>query len=201
MKSGVISALGGVTNPVALDAAIIPPTLNTSTLASLVSDILAGSQDLLCLMIDFTARKIVGKVTTEGGSTGIHDSVTGVATHDFVKDDLTKASSTWTVDDFDAFVIGDGEEDPFQDLLKPALPKVTTSGLIGLIEDAILTEGGPLEGAFIVAFIDQGSASVRVAQYDTAPHAVLGFNNLGSPTIGYQQTIPEAGATTRQPLE
>lgn len=205
MKTLGIKAVSGVTNPTVLDDAILPVTLNTSSLGSLVLDIIDNSTGLLCIAVDFYARKVKAKaavatvltaaVATINGSAGaVGDPLA------FSKVDTTKRSSEWTFEGT-AFAVTGGDADSFQDCVKPTNPVLSTGQLIGAFEDAMLTVGGPLEGAFIVATLDQGSGYVTVIKFDTAAHAAAAITaGIPAPTVAYEQIPAVTTGTVREPL-
>lgn len=202
MKSGAISVTDGFTNPAVLDAAIVPPTVNTGTLASIVQQLFDASEGLLCAVVHIGARTIRAKTASEGSaSAGVATLIAaGEESWVFSKQDLTSRSSEWTLDGATPFDIGDGDGEPVQRLIKPEQPSLSTAQLIGRVEDATLLVGGDLEGEALVVIADQGTGKVTVVSFANIGAATTATGTFGG-TIGYTQTITTGTGATRQPLE
>ncbi len=203
MKTGNIAAASGFTNPTALDAAIVPPSIATDSLKGLVQSILDDSDGLLCIVVDIFARKVRAKTAVASTATAIVATImaaTGAAvTGQFTKDDLTKRTSTFTGDGMAPFTIGTGEGNMLQDLIAPIQPVISAADLIGRAEDAFLDPDTSLLDVPIVGILDQGTGKVTLVTFDTSTHAAASYAGM-SATIGYDQTIVTS-TTTRQPLE
>ncbi len=202
MKNLGIKVVDGFVNPTILDDTIVPATINTANLGALALSILDASKDLVCLVIDLTARAIHFKPATEGDPTnilGIVEADGYVSNKVFTKTDATKRSSTWTSTDFTAFTIGAGSSAAIQNVVKPEQPSFTSGQLVGAFEDATLDALNALYAAPILLVLDQGSGEFKVLTFDSAESANAALVLWGA-TEGYEQIPAVTSSTTREPL-
>lgn len=213
MKSYPFSTVVGVGNPAPLDAAIVPTSINSGNLASLVAGIMDASDDPLCIFVDFTQRKVVAKVAVEDIATAavaalaaadgaiLADDAGLLASVVLTKTDLTKRTSLFTADGLAEFAIGGGTNKAFHKSIIPEHPVIATSAIVGGVEDMILDAASPLFGAPVIACVDQGSGKVTLVAFDTSDHSA-GALNATAFTIAYKQNITSSGGgTVRTKLE
>ncbi len=205
MKNYPISGADGIVNPAVLDAAIVPVSTNQSTLGTLVSDILAGAEGLVCLVVDLANRKVRGLAAVADTATAIVDTITSDANVSgaivvFQKEDQTTRNSLWNVAGQPSYDITGGSGNAKGQVIKPTRPVISTPGLLGLLEDATLEVGNAIQNQLLVAVLDQGTGLVSVVAFDTAEHAAAAYAG-GDFTIGYDQDPTTALSNVRQPLE
>lgn len=209
MKTYPVSAHAGIDNPAALDAVIVPPSISTASLASVVQQIMDNSEGLVCVVVDMGARVVRAKAAVAATATAIVATIAASTGHAaaavFTKDDNTVRSSTFTITDGDPFVTNTCGV-ALGDILQPQPLSLSSSQVVGMIEDGFISASSASEftlTAFpaipVVVVLDQGTGKITVVQFDTQPHAAASYAGMAA-TIGYDQT-PTVTGTTRQPLE
>lgn len=203
MKTGSIAAAGGLANPAVLDSLIVPASVATGTLASIVQSIFDNTEDLLCVLVDFAGRRVRAKVAASGVATAAKTtllSATGATNAGYFTRDENKRISTWTMAGQDPFDIGIGGENELQDLIKPIQPLLSSTALLGKFEDYTLDPEAEVFGMNCVAVLDQGDGKVHFVIFDTEAHKNTAVTAFGA-TIGYDQTVTPPASETRDPLE
>jgi len=205
MKTGVYLTGGGIINPAALNNEIIPSQQNTGSLPSLYTAVTKNTADNLAVAVSLTNRQLRAGLSVlpdeaqSAATAALRANADVVTEKSFLKSDFTVASSEWTMAGGTAFSIGVGSGDDYQDLIKPVQPSLSAANLLGLVEDAVIEPGGPLEGEHLIVLIDQNSGGFFVLKFGSVEDEAAALAEFGG-TIGYDQFV-STGSTARQKFE